>query len=104
MDLITDLDEDFQESEEIQNFISNLNGVDKLWRLTDLAAPNFFTLRDIDKGKISLVDIEKASKPGVIDDIIDEMVEINADFGGDTVFISDGGLEKFKGLALTTRY
>ena len=53
MDLITDLDEDFQESEEIQNFISNLNGVDKLWRLTDLAAPNFFTLRDIDKGKIS---------------------------------------------------
>ena len=46
MDLITDLDEDFQESEEIQNFISNLNGVDKLWRLTDLAAPNFFTLRD----------------------------------------------------------
>ena len=57
MDLITDLDEDFQESEEIQNFISNLNGVDKLWRLTDLAAPNFFTLRDIDKGKISLVDI-----------------------------------------------
>lgn len=54
--------------------------------------------------KISLVDIEKASKPGVIDDIIDEMVEINAAFGGDTVFISDGGLEKFKGLALTTRY
>lgn len=54
--------------------------------------------------KISLVNIENASKPGVIDDIIDEMVEINADFGGDTVFISDGGLEKFKGLALTTRY
>lgn len=57
MDLITDLDENFQESEEIQNFIRNLDGVDKLWRLTDLSEPNFFTLRDIDKGKISLVDI-----------------------------------------------
>lgn len=57
MDLITDLDENIQEADGIQNFINNSSGVDKLWRLTDLTAPNFFTLRPIDKGKISLVDI-----------------------------------------------
>ncbi|QIK55530.1 hypothetical protein G7050_14310 [Dysgonomonas sp. HDW5A] len=54
--------------------------------------------------KITLVDVDKASQEGVIDDIIDEIIEINSTFGGDTVFISDGGLEKFKGLALTLRY
>jgi len=56
-DLIGDMDEVVEELPEIQQFIANLDGVDKLWRLTDLTAPNFFTLRPIDKGKISLVDI-----------------------------------------------
>lgn len=64
----------------------------------------YYQPAEIIDDKISLVSINDDAKPGVIDDIIDEMVEINADFGGDTVFISDGGLEKFKGLALTTRY
>lgn len=64
----------------------------------------YYQSAEIIDGKIHPVSIENASRVGVIDDIIDEMVEINADFGGDTVFISDGGLEKFKGLALITRY
>ena len=39
-----------------------------------------------------------------VDDIIDEMIEKNMDFNGDTVFIKGDGLEKFQGLALVTRY
>lgn len=54
--------------------------------------------------KIVLIDENDTTTPDVIDDIIDEMVEINMNYGGDAVFIFDGGLEKFKGLALTTRY
>lgn len=56
-DLINDIEESIEESQEIQEFLSHLEGVDRLWRLTDLTAPNFFTLRPIDKGKISLIDI-----------------------------------------------
>lgn len=55
-DLIEDIEE-VQELDDIERFLAPLQGVDKLWRLTDLNAPNFFTLRPIDKGKISLIDI-----------------------------------------------
>ncbi|MDR0067802.1 hypothetical protein RFX60_11005 [Acinetobacter sp. 11520] len=68
-DLITDIDESVEESPEIQEFLSHLDGVDKLWRLTDLTAPNFFTLRSIDKGKISLINI--------LPDFIDANADIN---------------------------
>ena len=39
-----------------------------------------------------------------VDDIIDEMIERNLRSGGDTVFVHNGDLEKFQGLALVTRY
>lgn len=67
-DLIGDVEEPVEDPPEIQQFISNLDGVDKLWRLTDLTAPHFFKLRPIDRGKISLVDILK--------DFIDANTEI----------------------------
>lgn len=57
MDLVADLDDSYEDPPEIKNFLSNLEGVTKLWRLAEFNAPNFFKLRPFDKGKISLVDI-----------------------------------------------
>lgn len=62
-DLITDLPEEFVEkdTEELVEFIENLRGVEKLWRLTDLKEPNFFSLRIMNNGKlekyVSLMDL-----------------------------------------------
>jgi len=53
-----------------------------------------------------VIPVEKFEKDqkGVIDDIIDEMIEFNLAFGGDNVFLEGDQLDKFKGLALVTRY
>lgn len=47
---------------------------------------------------------EMREKPGAMDDIIDEMIDINLAVGGDAVFISGNALDRFNGLALATRY
>lgn len=41
---------------------------------------------------------------GVTDDIYDELIELNMDFGGDTVFLPQGELSKFNGFGAVTRY
>ena len=41
---------------------------------------------------------------GVIDDIFDEMIELNMNFGGDVVFLPKGELDKFNGFGAVTRY
>ena len=41
---------------------------------------------------------------GVVDDIIDELIEHNLRFGGDVVFIDNEGLDAFQHCALTLRY
>lgn len=53
---------------------------------------------------VELVKDEQAGRTNVIDDIIDEMIEINLQYGGDSVFLSAGELKKYQGLVLTTRY
>jgi hypothetical protein len=53
---------------------------------------------------IELVPEEQTDRTGVIDDIIDEMIEVNMQYGGDSVFLSEEELKKYKGLVLTTRY
>ncbi|HTO14813.1 MAG TPA: hypothetical protein VLZ83_03545 [Edaphocola sp.] len=42
--------------------------------------------------------------PGYVDDIIDDMIEFNIQYGGDSVFLEDNQLEQYNGLALTTRF
>lgn len=44
------------------------------------------------------------NQKGIVDDIIDEMIELNISFGGDTVFLEGNELEQFQNLALITRY
>lgn len=57
-----------------------------------------------DEGRLDLVDEERTTEKGVIDDIIDDMIEENLRYGGDNVFLSGDELEDFQGLALVTRY
>ncbi len=55
-------------------------------------------------GKILLVEKFERDQKGVIDDIIDEMIEQNLSFGGDIVFLERNELDKLPNVALITRY
>jgi len=57
-----------------------------------------------EEDRLELVDEDQTTEKGVIDDIIDDMIEENLRFGGDNVFLSEGDLDDFQGLALVTRY
>ncbi|MEO6948322.1 MAG: hypothetical protein ABI123_01725 [Ginsengibacter sp.] len=63
----------------------------------------FFQPALLDNNKIKLVSTSDIGKANV-DDIIDEMIEKILQSNGDAVFINGDGLDKFQGLALTTRY
>lgn len=54
--------------------------------------------------EIEYVAEERRNDTGIIDDIYDEMIEANMDFGGDVVFLPKGELEKFNGFGAITRY
>lgn len=58
----------------------------------------------MENGEIVYVSEDKRNDKGVIDDIYDEMIEANMDFGGDVVFLPKGELEKFNGFGAITRY
>ena len=55
-------------------------------------------------GEILLVEKLERDQKGVIDDIIDEMIEQNLSFGGDIVFLEGNELDEFQNVALITRY
>lgn len=55
-------------------------------------------------GEIRLVDEKDKNHKGVVDDIIDELIELNLSYGGDTVFLQGDELDKFDNIALITRY
>ncbi len=54
--------------------------------------------------EIVYVSNQERNDTGVIDDIYDEMIEANMDFGGDVVFLPKGELTKFNGFGAITRY
>lgn len=54
--------------------------------------------------EIEYVSEDRRNDPEVIDDIYDEMIEANMDFGGDVVFLPKGELDKFNGFGAITRY
>ncbi|WP_310991060.1 hypothetical protein [Aequorivita marina] len=58
----------------------------------------------IKDGEISYVNEEDRTNTGVIDDIYDEMIEANMNFGGDVVFLPKGELTNFNGFGAVTRY
>ena len=58
----------------------------------------------LDDDKITYVSDSHRSDKGVIDDIYDEMISMNMNFGGDVVFLPKGELSKFDGFGAITRY
>jgi hypothetical protein len=55
-------------------------------------------------GEVELLPADAAAVPGVVDDLIDEIIEALLQTGGRAVFLPKGSLEKFQGLALKTRW
>lgn len=64
----------------------------------------FFQPARIAENRVVPVERSVQDKPGIIDDIVDEMIEINLAFGGDNVFLEGREMEKFGNLALLTRF
>jgi len=88
-----------------------LSDFDDIWRAvregrgqTLFVQVGLFQPAKIDGDGILLLEEREQQSQGFIDDVVDEMIEINLRFGGDTVFLEKGALADFKGLALTVRY
>lgn len=58
----------------------------------------------LENDKIVYVSEDQRTDKDVIDDIYDEMIEMNMDYGGDVVFLPKGELDKFNGFGAITRY
>lgn len=58
----------------------------------------------LEADSIVYVSENERNDKNVIDDIYDELIELNMDFGGDVVFLPPGKLEKFNGFGAVTRY
>jgi len=85
------------------------SSLDDIWTLVQQGRGELLLLEEgyyqaaIDRdGKLELV--EEAKEVGVIDDIVDEIVEYQLRFKGRVVFMPDGELKQFDRIALTLRY
>ena len=58
----------------------------------------------IENDEIKYVSDDHRTDKDVIDDIYDELIEMNMNFGGDVVFLPKGELSKFNGFGAITRY
>ncbi len=54
--------------------------------------------------KITYLDKNDDDANNVVDDIYDDMIEVNMDFGGDVVFLPKGELKDFNGFGAITRF
>lgn len=91
-------------------FVSDLN---EIWQaIHEGKGKTLFVQKDYfqhavltDEGNIAPLNGDAPNEgEAFIDDVIDEMIEINLNHGGDTVFLDGSELEKFDGVALITRY
>lgn len=89
-------------------FVTDFNDI---WRAVNegrgktlFVRQGYFQPARINNGTVELVSADKAEEPGITDDIIDDMIEINVQNGGDCIFLSADELEQYQGLVLTTRY
>lgn len=90
-----------------QNFLSDIG---EIWRAVNegrgdklFVQKGFFQPAVVsDNGTVTLLSAENAHAQKAIDDIVDEVIERQFQFGGSVVFLDD--LADFQGLALKTRY
>ncbi|MBX3042843.1 MAG: hypothetical protein KIT33_11985 [Candidatus Kapabacteria bacterium] len=64
----------------------------------------YFQQAEISNGSVKLLDGKISDGINFINDIIDEMIEINLKFGGDTVFLEGDELSDFQSIASTVRF
>lgn len=65
----------------------------------------FYQAAKIDNNKILVVDEIQVGDKNIIDDVIDEMIELNLSYGGDTVFVDEKAeIENFTNISLICRY
>lgn len=89
-------------------FLSDMNDI---WRAvldgkgrTLYVEKGFYQPALVNESGIELLPESRTQDAGVVDDIIDEMIEHNLRFGGDTVFLNQEDLKDFQGLGLVVRY
>ncbi len=88
-----------------------LSDVNEIWRSikqgrvqTLFVEKGLFQPAVIENELIKFVGIEELHHKEVIDDIYDELIEENMEYGGDVVFLPEGELDKFNGFGAVTRY
>jgi len=64
----------------------------------------FFQPALLENNNVILVEKHEGDQKGIVDDIIDDMIEQTMAFGGDVVFVEGNELDSFGNLALITRY
>lgn len=89
-------------------FLSDMNDI---WKAilegkgqTLYVEKGFYQPAKINEEGLELLPLDQTQEPGVVDDIIDEMIEHNLRTGGDTVFLNQEDLKDFQGLGLVVRY
>ncbi len=86
-----------------------VSGLGEIWELVQqgrgellVVEEGYFQPVEIKEDKIEMVSDAKA--PGIVDDIVDEIVEEQLRYKGRVVFLPDGSLEDYERIALTLRY
>lgn len=85
------------------------SSLDEIWELVQqgrgdllVVEEGYFQPVKMEDNRIELV--ENATEPGIVDDIIDEIVEHQLRYKGRVVFMPDGSLEAYDRIALKMRY
>lgn len=87
------------------------SSVGEVWRLANegrgrllLVEENFHFPAMVDEKTGQLVPAEDSTTPGVIPDVVDQIIETVLRKQGKVVFVDDGKLQKHRGIALILRY
>lgn len=108
------IDKNNARKDELKNAVNSgtfLSDINDIWKAipegkiqTLFIEENLFQPGYMEADSITLVSEGDRSKKEVVDDIYDEMIEANMNYGGDTVFLPKGELTKFNGFGAVTRY
>ena len=85
------------------------SGIREIWRAINegrgdklFVEKDYFQPARLENDEIILM--EDAKEAGVIDDMIDEIIERQLQFGGEVVFLENGSLDKFQRMGLKLRW
>lgn len=99
---------ELQKAVSLNKFVSDTNDIYRAIKegriQTLFVEQGLFQPAIIQNEQIIYVPDDQREGLGVIDDIYDELIEMNMDFGGDVVFLPKGELAKFNGFGAITRY